>query len=112
MEENKNKFTPENSAEWLASCGFIFPRNEKELARFDLLYGGADLKMPVAAVDPFQIIRNSDLADKQAAVIPLRQQKSQNRLVAAQLKPLPAHIRQKLGKNDPDGADVAKPVIP
>ena len=106
MEVNNNKVTPENSAEWLASCGFIFPRSEKELARFDLLSGGVDPGVPAGVVDPFRIIRNTDLSDEKATVVPLRKRKTQLRLVAAQLRPLPAHILRKVGKKDSDGPDM------
>lgn len=104
MAENKNKITPENSAEWLASCGFIFPRNSKELARFDLLYGCVDPALAVEAVDPFRIIRHVAETEKKTSVVPLPKRRSE-RLVAGRLKPLPSHILQKLGKSKPGTAD-------
>lgn len=124
MEEINNNITPENSAEWLASCGFIFPRTEKELACFDTLYGTVDPAYPVEgtspsnravtgeAVDPFRIIRNTAAAEDQAAVIPLGKPKTRNKLVATRLKPIPPHILQKLGKKDPGDPATEAPPTP
>ena len=39
MTQNKKHITPENITEWLASTGFLLPRNEVELERFEKLYG-------------------------------------------------------------------------
>lgn len=64
---NKNKNMPQqeenmikdHAAEWLASCGFIFPTNEKELERFRLLNGTADGFINGKEVDPSRIIDRS-----------------------------------------------------
>lgn len=98
METNKRAITPENSAGWLASCGFIFPRDEKELARFTLLCGSIDPTIKGDEVDPLRIIaRTAAIEKKSRQVRHLHAPKQRTRLVASALKPLPPHIQKKLG---------------
>lgn len=103
MDQNNIPITPENSSSWLASCGFIFPTNALELARFDQLYGGIDPGISGAEVDPLQIIHNATVPDKQARTVPLNSRTNKYRLVARKLKPLPFHILEKLNKGNSPG---------
>ena len=44
---------------WLGSTGFLFPRNELELDRFNKLYEGYDYKLDSISIDPIAIINNT-----------------------------------------------------
>lgn len=52
-----------NLNEWMHSTGFLFPRNEKELARFNELYADYDFKLKDASIDLSKII-NGELNEK------------------------------------------------
>ncbi len=95
----KTVITPENSASWLASCGFIFPTNEAELARFDTLHGGISPLVTGEEVDPFKILRKSAAEKKPAMVRTIRRQQK-SRLVAQQLKALRPDIAKKWKKDN------------
>ena len=105
MEQNKISITPENSGSWLASCGFIFPANPVELARFNRLFGEIDPAISGAEVDPFRIISKVAFVDKQSGVTPLRSRADKYRMVARKLKPLPSHITEKLKEQKGRGLD-------
>jgi hypothetical protein len=60
-EENTIK---DQAAEWLASCGFIFPTNEKELQRFHALHGKDNTSITGKEVDPFRIIERAKGAQR------------------------------------------------
>ena len=59
MAQNKKHITPENITEWLASTGFLLPRNEVELQRFEKLYGDIDFCLTGQEIDPEKIINNT-----------------------------------------------------
>ena len=52
--------TSDKTSEWLASCGFLFPRNKAELDRSELLDGAVDPSIKGNEIDPFKIIQNSN----------------------------------------------------
>lgn len=106
MARNKLHITSENSAEWLASCGFIFPTNEIELARFNKLYGDIDPSIAGNEVDPFRIINGSKGNVKQRPIqapsyIPM----NQYQMVARNSKDLPSHILDKMKNNQETKSD-------
>ena len=99
MAQNKKHLTPENSAEWLASCGFIFPTNEIELIRFNKLYGVPDSTISGDEVDPVKIIRSQETPDKSVYNLshsPLNPYQMVARNFATDL---PSHILDKMKKN-------------
>jgi len=49
-----------NLDEWLNSTGFLYPTNEKELARFNKLYADYDFKLKNSNIN-FQAIINNNL---------------------------------------------------
>jgi len=57
MAKNNLHITSENAAEWLASCGYLFPRNSVELTRFHELYGDTDPAITGREIDPYRIIK-------------------------------------------------------
>jgi hypothetical protein len=98
MAQSKFNITPDNMAEWLASTGFLFPRNQVEMARFDKLYLDED-------VSDFQVdcesIFNNTLKTK---VIPLKKEAKDEdivplRMVARKGSSIPKHILDKMKKN-------------
>ena len=51
--------TPEKITEWLASTGFLFPRNEVELERFEKLFSDVDFGLTGKEIDPDKIINGN-----------------------------------------------------
>lgn len=100
MARNKLHMTSENSAEWLASCGFIFPTNEIELARFNKLYANIDSTITGNEVDPFKIINGSkDVKNQKPFQAPLSIPMGQYQMVARNMNNLPSHILDRMKKN-------------
>lgn len=100
MAQNKLHITPDNITEWLASTGFLFPRNELELARFDKLYpeeaeGASDFQVD------FDKIFNGTLKTR---TIPLKKEAEEKdiiqlKMVARKGSSVPQHILDKMKKN-------------
>ena len=106
MARNKLHITSENSAEWLASCGFIFPTNEIELARFNKLYGDVDPSITGNEVDPFKIIKGAAIVEKKKSFqAPLHIPMSQYQMVARNMNDLPSHILDKMKNNQETQSD-------
>lgn len=53
------KIDSNNLNEWLRSTGFLFPKNEIELARFNELYADFDFKLNDAVIDVKSIIEGT-----------------------------------------------------
>lgn len=101
MAQSKVNITPDNMSEWLASTGFLFPRNEMEMSRFDKLYADE-----LEDVSDFQVdcaaIFNKTL--KPAHVIPLKKEAEERdiiplKMVARKGSIVPQHILDKMKKN-------------
>lgn len=52
----QGKIDLNNLGEWLCSTGFLFPKNEIQLARFNELYADYDFKLKDARIDVKSII--------------------------------------------------------
>ena len=101
MAQNKKHITPENLTEWLASTGFLFPRNEVELERFEKLYGDVDFGLTGTEIDPDKII-DGTFKEKKILKMPdgLKQDEiSPYRMAARNGNELPKHIMDKIKKN-------------
>ena len=101
MAQDKKHITPENITEWLASTGFLLPRNEVELQRFEKLHGDIDFGLTGQEIDPEKIINNS-FRENKIVKIPTdtnQNQISEYRMVARSGKDLPKHIIDKIMKN-------------
>ncbi len=101
MAQSKVNITPDNMAEWLASTGFLFPRNEMEMARFDKLYPDEQEDVSDFQVDCTSIF-NKTL--KTTHVIPLKKEAEEKdivplRMVARKGSNVPQHILDKMKKN-------------
>lgn len=70
MAQNKKHITPENITEWLSSTGFLFPRNEVELERFEKIYGEEDFGLSGNEIDPEKII-NGTFREKKFLKMPV-----------------------------------------
>lgn len=100
MAQNRINITEENITEWLASTGFLFPRNELEMSRFDKLY-------PVDKDDTadFQVDFGNIFANTlPIKTIPLKSEAEQEnimplKMVARKGSNLPKHILDKIRKN-------------
>jgi hypothetical protein len=101
MAQNKKHITPENIIEWLSSTGFLFPRNEVELERFEKLYGDIDFGLTGKEIDPDKIL-NGTFNEKKDLKMPdeIKQEKiNQYRMAARKGNELPKHIIDKIKKN-------------
>lgn len=101
MAQNKKQITSENITEWLSSTGFLFPRNEIELNRFEKLYGDNDFGLKGKEIDPDKII-NGTFKEKKIQKMPddIKQEViSPYRMAARNGNELPKHIMDKIKKN-------------
>ncbi|MDL2142534.1 hypothetical protein QQY79_08390 [Flavobacterium tructae] len=100
MAQSKKHITPENVTEWLASTGFLFPRNEVELSRFETLFGDTDLGLTGLEIDPAKIIRGG--GSPKSIQIPESikpEDLTEYRMVARNGSKLPEHILNKIKNN-------------
>lgn len=100
MAQNKINITPDNMAEWLASTGFLFPRNEMEMSRFDKLYPNETEDVSDFQVDCASIFNKS----LKTNVIPLKKEAEEKniiplKMVARKGSSVPQHILEKMKKN-------------
>jgi hypothetical protein len=101
MTQNKKHITPENITEWLSSTGFLFPRNEVELDRFEKLYSEDDFGLTGTEIDPDKII-NGTFRENISFQIPdsiKKNEISPYRIAARKGNELPKHIMDKIRKN-------------
>lgn len=101
MAQSKINITPDNMAEWLASTGFLFPRNEMEISRFDKLYPDEQEDVSDFQVDCTSIF---NMTLKTAHVIPLKKEAEEKdiiplKMVARKGSSVPQHILDKMKKN-------------
>lgn len=104
MAQNKNSITSENITEWLCSIGFLFPRNELELSRFEKIYSEEEDSVTGNEVDPDRIIRG----ETKGQVIDFKTKSeeadfSNYKMVARNNAGLPKHILDKMMKNQEKG---------
>lgn len=105
------KITEDNLDDWLHSTGFLYPRNEKQLDRFNKLFEDYDFKLNNARIDITSIL-NDTLCNK-TKIIPLNLSSDFNneieslRMVArkGQSNNLPKHIIDKMRNKHRDSDD-------
>ena len=101
MAQDKKHITNEEITEWLSSTGFLFPRNEVELERFEKLYGEIDYGLTGKEIDPDKII-NGTFRDSKVITTPFyinEEELTSYRMVARNGNSLPKHILEKIKKN-------------
>lgn len=101
MAQNRKHITPENITEWLSSTGFLFPRNEVELERFEKLYSEDDFGLTGNEIDPDKII-NGTFRETKIVKLPTdinQEEINSYRMVARNGNTLPKHIMDKITKN-------------
>eukprot|EP01118_Nematostelium_gracile_P018442 TRINITY_DN8186_c0_g1_i1.p4 TRINITY_DN8186_c0_g1~~TRINITY_DN8186_c0_g1_i1.p4 ORF type:complete len:118 (+),score=10.66 TRINITY_DN8186_c0_g1_i1:1498-1851(+) len=100
MSQNKIHITADNMAEWLSSTGFLFPRNELELARFDKLYPVEIENSKEFKVDCSKIINNT-LKTKTISLKPEATEEDivPLKMVARKGSSIPKHILDKIKLN-------------
>lgn len=111
MSKKKINITQGNIIEWMCSTGYLFPRNEIELTRFERLYPEIERKTDAATIDAFAILKGSrkrtsirlNIEDEQVENNP------QMRMAARKYKNLPEHIIEKIKKNQKKSSDDDKP---
>jgi hypothetical protein len=101
MADSKRHITPENIDEWLSSTGFLFPRNELEIARFERLFGMPGENSTGDEIDPARIING-----KLGLGIIVKMKSTENqidyseyKMVARNGSSVPKHILDKMKKN-------------
>jgi hypothetical protein len=101
MAHDKKHITPENIDEWLSSTGFLFPRNELELARFEKLYGETIEEITGKEIDPDKIINDKSDSAKIIQIKPNVNagEFTEYRMVARNGGNIPKHILDKMKKN-------------
>lgn len=105
------KITEDNLDDWLHSTGFLYPRNEKQLDRFNKLFEDYDFKINEARIDVTSIL-NGTLCNK-VKITPLNLSSDFNneieslRMVArkGQSNNLPKHIIDKMRNKHRDSDD-------
>ena len=102
----KKKITPDNIGEILACTGFIFPRNEMELIRFEKLTEGEDEDVTGEEIDIDLIISG----ETRTTIVEIKLPEddsivdlSRLKMVARNGKDLPAHILKKMKDNQDAG---------
>lgn len=111
MAQNKRNINPENVTNWLCSTGFLFPRNESELARFDKVFGEEDMGLTGKEIDPLMIIADNKIETviKKFPTGLDVNQVSGLRMAARNGKGMPQHILDKIKKNqEKPGSDASK----
>lgn len=102
----KKKTTAKNEfSEILASTGFLFPRNEVELSKFETLFGDSNYGLTGDEIDPNVIIKRNPSKSKVVHLSNLRRlMPSENRLVARnnndQNRTIDNKVKKKNPKND------------
>jgi hypothetical protein len=117
MAQNNQSITPENMTEWMACTGFLFPRNELELACFEILYKDTVIDLTDSLIDPEVILgRKPRPAVRMTfSKAPETFDMSPLRMVARKGGELPQHILDKMKKNqqkhkdNDSGAEEKKP---
>ncbi len=100
MAQSKKHITPENVTEWLASTGFLLPRNEIELSRFETLFGDFDYDLTGLEIDPIKIIRGEEIPKTIQIPESVKPEEiSEYRMVARNGSKLPEHILNKIKNN-------------
>lgn len=106
----KIKFT--ELGNWFGSTGFIYPKNEFELTRFNKLYEDYDFKLKSEKIDPLAIIGDrflEKIENAEPKVIPFREEVKSLRMVARKgAKKIPQHIIDKMHKKHKDQDDNRK----
>ena len=101
MAHDKKHITPENIDEWLSSTGFLFPRNELELARFEKLYAESLEGITGKEIDPDKIINGKHDLIKIIEIKPNVNAGEfiEYRMAARNGNNIPKHILDKMKKN-------------
>jgi hypothetical protein len=114
MAKKDIKIDESNFYEWLCSTGYLLPKNEIELERFERLFPESQIPVNENAIDPFAII---EATRKPNQTIQIKWgddsagQLDQLRMAARKHQALPEYILQKIMKNQTKGngeADNAK----
>lgn len=95
---------------WLGSTGFLFPRNELELDRFNKLYDDYDYKLDAKSIDPMAIVNNTFYKEPKVLTMfeeDIEEEIKSLRMVARKgKKEVPQEIIAKmLKKHDSDSGD-------
>ena len=102
MASKRININNDNIYEWLCSTGFLLPRNEVELTRFERLFPDKEINVNEGTIDPMAIIKgdrnrkslnqngdNKDISDGMESL----------RMAARKHQGLPDHILDKIKKN-------------
>lgn len=101
MAQNKKHITSDNITEWLCSTGFLVPRNEIELVRFDKIHGDTNYNLTGKELDPERIIKGLPFEKKIIQLLPdvAKEDFTGYRMAARNGNALPKHIMDKIKKN-------------
>lgn len=99
--KSKEELDINNIAEWLRSTGFLFPKTELQLARFNKLYEDYNFKLKDASIDINSIIEgNICFSRSQIIKFESNSQESKEfetlKMVARKGHEIPSHIIDKM----------------
>jgi hypothetical protein len=101
MAANSIKINEKNFYEWLCSTGYLLPRNELELARFERLHPSGSFSINEEAINPFAIINGTRKRVDLSISIPFLQKEDQEelRMAARKNAQLPPELLDQIKKN-------------
>lgn len=98
MAQSKINIDSDNITEWLASTGFIFPRTEAELDRFNKLYEESEIQINDPDFEKIMNIGNKVVTNRKPEM-KIVENLEEFRMVARNGNNLPSHILDKIKKN-------------
>jgi hypothetical protein len=103
---NNQNINKDNVGEWLRSLGYLFPQNEKELARFEKLYDDYEFELNEEDIDPSKILQKEDQEGVPLIQIKKYEVGEDIRLAARNLyEKLPQHIVDKMKEKQKGDSD-------
>lgn len=100
MAKSNSHITIDNMTEWMASTGFLFPRNLAELTRFRKLYDNEIDNLEGRELDPDVILGKKERGQVVALKKRSEDEGARFRLAARKGDPsVPKHIMDKIKKN-------------
>lgn len=103
MATKKTNITSENINEWLGSLGYLFPKNRKQLERFNTVFSNYSYELKNHKVDVNAILGKKTPSEDSSKVFVFQEFSSSEfddlKMVARKGEELPIEIIEKIKKN-------------
>lgn len=103
MATKKTNINNQNINEWLGSLGYLFPKNSKQLERFDVIFSNYSFELTNHKVDVNTILNKGKSNEKPTKIISLNKTESEEieklRMVARKGDELSSEIIEKIKRN-------------